>query len=129
MLKGLGDRAHLCEAQRSLAQLLVRRGNLEEAERLALESRESVGPEDRLSLSTTRFALGVVRFAQRREEEAEELFEGALAGLHEYGMLSAERSAVVELAGLMREAGREADALRYEERLAGLEPSSTTPIA
>ncbi len=129
VLKGLGDRAHLCEAQRSLAQLLVRRGNLEEAERLALESRESVGPEDRLSVSTTRFALGVVRFAQRRAEEADELFEGALAGLHEYGMLSAERSVVVELAGLMREAGREADALRYEERLAGLEPSRTAPIA
>jgi len=129
VLKGLGDRAHLCEAQRSLSELLVRRGNLEEAERLALEARESVGPEDRLSLSTTAFALGVVRFAQRREEEADELFSAALAGLREYGMRSAERSVVLELVGLMRGAGREADAARYEERLAELSPRSTAPIA
>jgi class 3 adenylate cyclase/tetratricopeptide (TPR) repeat protein len=129
VLKGLGDRAHLCEAQRSLAQLLVRRGSLEEAERLALESRESVGPEDRLSISTTLFALGVVRFAQHREQEAEGLFAEALAGLREYGMRSAERSTMLELVELLRGAGREDDALRYEERLAGLEPASTAPIA
>jgi class 3 adenylate cyclase/tetratricopeptide (TPR) repeat protein len=130
VLKGLGDRAHLCEAQRTLAQLLVQRGRLDEAERTALESRESVGPEDRLSLSTTLFALGIVRFVQRREEEAAEMFETALAGLREYGMLSAERAVVIDLVALMRAAGREDDALRYEERLGELEPPrSTAPIA
>ena len=129
LMKGLGDRAHLCEAQRSLAEVLVRRGKLEEAERLALESRESVGSDDRLSVSTTRYALGVVRFAQGREDEANDLFAEALAGLHEYGIRFAEREVVAEHVELMRDAGREQDAARYEERLAGLEPRSTAPIA
>jgi class 3 adenylate cyclase/tetratricopeptide (TPR) repeat protein len=129
VLKGVGDRAYLCEAQRSLAQLLVRRGKLDEAERNALEARESVGPEDRLSVSTTRFALGVVRLAQGREDEADELFSEALQGLHAYRMRSTERGALLELAELMRERGREADAARYEARLAELAPSRTAPIA
>jgi tetratricopeptide (TPR) repeat protein len=129
VLKGVGDRAHLCEAQRSLAQLLVRRGSLEEAERLALEARETVGPEDRLSVSTTAFALGLVRLAQDREAEADGLFAEALAGLRTYGMRAVEYDAVHELAELMRERGREEDAAAYEERLAELAPSSTAPIA
>jgi tetratricopeptide (TPR) repeat protein len=129
VLKGIGDRAHLCEAQRWLAQLLVRRGRIDEAERYALESRETVGPEDRLSVSTTAYALGVVRLAQGREEEADALFVEALEGLRRYGMRSSERLAVLELVALMRERGRDAEAARYEERLAELAPPSTAPIA
>jgi class 3 adenylate cyclase/tetratricopeptide (TPR) repeat protein len=129
VLKRIGDRAHLCEAQRWLAQLLVRRGRLEEAERFALEARETVGPEDRLSVSTTAYALGVVRLAQGREEEADALFCDALEGLQRYGMRSAEQLTVRDLVGLMRERGREAEAARYEERLAGLAPSTTAPMA
>jgi RNA-splicing ligase RtcB len=37
-LKGLGGRGQLCEAQRVLAQVLVKLGRLEEAERFALEN-------------------------------------------------------------------------------------------
>jgi class 3 adenylate cyclase/tetratricopeptide (TPR) repeat protein len=129
VLRGISDRAYLCEAQRWLAQLLVRRGELEEAERFALEARETVGSEDRLSVSTTTYALGVVRLAQGREAEADGLFAEALDGLRRYGMRSAEQLTVRDLAGLMRERGREEDALRYEERLAELAPSSTAPIA
>ncbi len=129
VLKGLGDRAHLCEAQRSLAQLLVRRGKVDEAERLALEARESVGPEDRLSVSTTRLALGIVRFAQSREEEAQILFAEALEGLRAYGMRSAERDAIEDIVELLRGSGREAEAAGYAERLAELSLRSTAPIA
>jgi predicted ATPase/class 3 adenylate cyclase len=129
VLKGVGDRAHLCEAQRSLAQLLVRRGSLEEAERYALEARESVGAEDRLSVSTTRLALGIVRFAQGREEEADALFAEALAGLRDYGLRTAELGALQDLVELMRDRGRDEDAARYAERLSELAPNSTAPIA
>ncbi|HET7567102.1 MAG TPA: AAA family ATPase [Gaiellaceae bacterium] len=129
VLKGLGDRAHLCEAQRSLSQLLVKRGALEEAERLALEARESVGPEDRLSLSTTRVALGIVRFAQGRAEEARELFAEALEGFRTYGMRAPERGALDEIVTLLRDAGLDGEATVYEDRLAELSFSNTAPIA
>ena len=56
ILKKLGDRAYLCEAQRSLAELLVDDGRIDEAERFALEARETVGPHDALSQITTTFA-------------------------------------------------------------------------
>ena len=46
ILKKLNERGHLCESQRMLAQVLVERGKLDEAARVALEARETVGPED-----------------------------------------------------------------------------------
>ena len=61
------------KASAVLAQLLLERGKIEEAERYALDARETVGAQDITSLSTTAFALGLVRAAQGRDEEAEEL--------------------------------------------------------
>jgi class 3 adenylate cyclase/tetratricopeptide (TPR) repeat protein len=78
ILKPLGERGFLCESQRLLSQLVLGEGKLEEAERLALESRETVGPHDVTSRATTRMALGLVREAQGREAEAEELLREAV---------------------------------------------------
>ena len=78
ILKPLEDRGTLCESQRGLAQVLVQRGKIDEAESYALESRETVGPHDNVSRSTTRMALGLVRAAQGRDEEAEALLREAL---------------------------------------------------
>jgi class 3 adenylate cyclase/tetratricopeptide (TPR) repeat protein len=78
MLKPLGDRGYLCESQRLLAEILARKGKLDEAERYALEAIQIVGPADVLSLATTRTALGIVREAQGRDEEAETLFREAV---------------------------------------------------
>ncbi len=128
-LKGLGSRGQLCEAQRELAQALVRLGRLEEAERFALEARETVGPEDRVSLSTTKVALAEVRAAQGRDDEAEHLFHEALESLAFYGFRSAEHSSLMRAVAFFRESGREDEAARYESRLAELVPSSTAPIA
>ena len=58
ILKPLEDRGTLCESQRGLAQVLVARGKIDEAERYALEARETVGPHDTISRATTRMALG-----------------------------------------------------------------------
>ena len=77
-LKRVGDRGHLCEAQRFLSQTLVARGKVDEAERLALQAIETVGPEDQLSIWTTRMALGVVRAAQGRDAEAEQLLRDSV---------------------------------------------------
>ena len=48
-------------------------GRVDEAERFALAARETVGPHDISSLATTAMSLGLVRAAQGRDDEAEEL--------------------------------------------------------
>jgi class 3 adenylate cyclase/tetratricopeptide (TPR) repeat protein len=129
VLKGLNDRSQLCEAQRVLAQLLAGRGRLGEAERIALEALETVGPEDRVSLSTTRLALGVVRAAQGRDEEAEELMREAVDGLDLFQLYAAELDALSTLAGFLRSRERRDEAVRVDERIAELESRREAAIA
>ncbi len=119
ILKPLGERGFLCEAQRSLAEVLAVQGKLEEAERYALEARETVGPEDRVSLATTLLALGAVRAAQGRDEEAELLMRDAVAGLAQLEYRAAEVEALEALAQFLRERGRD-DVADVETRLAEL---------
>src|SRR3954447_6491605 len=127
-LRGLGDRSSLCEAQRALWLLLAEAGRLAEAERYALQARETVGPDDRMSLSTTTLALGVVRGAQRRDDEAEKLLLQAVDGFHFYELRALEHWALRYLAEFLRARGRDDEAVVYEERRAGLAPASTAPM-
>jgi hypothetical protein len=108
--------------------MALARGDVAEAERLALEAREAVGPDDRYSTQTTTLALGLVRAAQGRDDEAEILLRTALEGFQEYGLTSAEREALVALAGFLRERDRCDEAEAYEARLAELSLLSTAPI-
>jgi class 3 adenylate cyclase/tetratricopeptide (TPR) repeat protein len=118
MFKSLDDRAFLCESQRMLAQLLTEQGRLDEAERLALEARETVGPQDAVSQVTTRLALGVVRAAQGRDEEAEELLRGAVHTLSSTPFRFAEPETLRALIQFLRERGRDDEAAEFEARLA-----------
>jgi class 3 adenylate cyclase/tetratricopeptide (TPR) repeat protein len=127
-IKGMNDRAKLCEAQRSLAELYVKLGRMEEAERYALQARESVGPEDRVSISTTKVSLADVRGAQGRDDEAEELLREAVEELRRHHMRAIERWALARLVEFYRDRGRDDDAVGYEARLAELTPS-TAPMA
>ena len=72
-----GPRDALRDASASLAELLLVQGRVDEAERFALAARETVGPHDITSLATTAMSLGLVRAAQGRDEEAEELLRQA----------------------------------------------------
>jgi tetratricopeptide (TPR) repeat protein len=128
MLKGLGDRGSLCEAQRALAMVLAEQGRLDEAERYALEARETAGPQDRVSASSTRLGLGVVRAAQGRDDEAESLMLEAVEGFALYDLRAHEHWALRYLAEFLRARGRDDEAELYEERRAALVPSSTVPI-
>jgi len=121
-LKRIGDRGHLCEAQRYLAQTLVTRGKVDEAERVALEAIETVGPEDQLSIWTTRMALGIVRAAQGRDDEAEELLRDSVDAFVESGLRFAELQALDELAAFLRTRGRAGEAEAREERALALAP-------
>ena len=118
-LKRIGDRGHLCEAQRFLSQTLVARGKVDEAERLALQAIETVGPEDQLSIWTTRMALGVVRAAQGRDAEAEQLLTDSVEAFAESGLRYAELQALDQLAAFLSRArpeGRGAGAGRARAR-------------
>jgi class 3 adenylate cyclase/tetratricopeptide (TPR) repeat protein len=128
-MKGLNDRARLCEAQRSLAEVYVELGRLDEAERYALQARESVGPDDRVSTSTTKLSLGIVRAAQGRDAEAEELMGEAVDEMQRVNLRALERWGLRHVVEFYRARGREEAARPYEERLVELAPSSTAPIA
>ena len=120
ILAPLEDRVTLCESQRGLAELLLLQGRVDEAERFALAARETVGPHDLTSLSTTTMSLGLVRAAQGRDEEAEQLLRAAYEPieasehrLHQVGVLEA-------LAHFLRDRGREDEAAELDERRAAL---------
>ena len=132
LLKPIGDRSTLCESQRGLAELLLERGRVEEAERFACEARETVGPLDVTSRATTTASLGMVRAAQGRDEEAEELLRAAVDTVSETHFREHEWELLEPLAQFLRARGREEEAEALEERRANLwpaAPKSSAPIA
>jgi class 3 adenylate cyclase/tetratricopeptide (TPR) repeat protein len=124
LLKPIGDRSTLCESQRGLAELLLERGRVEEAERYALESRETVGPLDVTSRATTTMALGKVRAAQGRDLEAEELLRAAVKIVEPTHFRQHESETLEALAQFLRDRGREDEADRVDERRAELVPDA-----
>jgi class 3 adenylate cyclase/tetratricopeptide (TPR) repeat protein len=121
ILKPIEDRTTLCESQRGLAELLVELGRIDEAETFALAGRETVGPHDATSIATTTAALAVVRAAQGRDAEAEDLFREALAGLQGTGFKRNQLELTEKLVSFLRERGRADEAGAYDGRLAELE--------
>ncbi len=129
ILMPLQDRGTLVESQRMLAQVLLAQGRTEEAERLALDARETVGDRDVSSDATTRLALGLVRAAQGRDEEAERLLREASEILRPTGFRRHEIDPLTALAGFLREHGREDEATAVEEVLAALTAGrDATPV-
>ena len=118
-----GDRAILPEYQAALAMTLVDVGKIEEAERLALEARENVVRQDPQGVILTTTAVGAVRGAQGRYEEARDLLVTALELAQEANQRVYELIPLRLLANLMQEQGLDDEAMRYEERLAELSPS------
>ena len=124
VLAPLEDRATLCESQRTLAQLLVAEGKIDEAERVALAARQTVGPQDSTSLATTAMALGLVRAAQGRDEEAEELLREAHATVAVTDHRGSQEETAAALAQFLRDRGREDEAVEFAPA-----PISTARIA
>ncbi len=78
-LRTTHEQGFLAEAERQLAEVLVKQGKLAEAERLVEEAQRRVGRGDAWTRASLLHALGVVRAAQGRTDEAETAFEDALA--------------------------------------------------
>jgi len=102
VLKPIEDRGTLCESQRALADVLTEQGKLDEAEWIALEAMETVGPHDVSSQASTRTSLAFVRIAQGRHDEAEALMREAWALIEDTGYLALEASIVSALNQLLR---------------------------
>jgi tetratricopeptide (TPR) repeat protein len=129
LLKPIGDRAHLCESQRGLAELLIARGRVEEAERFARDARETVGPLDVTSRATTAGSLAQVRAAQGRDEEAEELFREALSTVADTDFRAIEYEVLEPYAQFLRDRGRDDEADRLDDRRAELFPAAAKSSA
>ncbi|MDX6507312.1 MAG: hypothetical protein QOG06_1956 [Gaiellaceae bacterium] len=120
ILAPLEDRATLCETQRSLAELLLAQGRVDEAERFALASRETVGPHDLSSLATTTMALGLVRAAQGQDGEAEELLRQAYDTIAPTEHRLTQCETLQALVQFLRERGREDEADELDARRDGV---------
>ena len=118
LLAPMKERGTLCESQRLLAQLLLQEGRVDEAEILALAARETVSAEDVTSRATTRVSLAQVRAAQGRDEEAETLFEEAVAIITGSEHCRILLDILPPYAEFLREREREAEALELDTRLA-----------
>jgi class 3 adenylate cyclase/tetratricopeptide (TPR) repeat protein len=121
-----GDRGVLPEIQALLACALVEAAKVEEAERFALEARAGAGSDDPSAIVAATAALGHVRAAQERDEEAEELIREALTIAQRSPFTQLELEPLELLARFLRSRGREEDAAGYEERLAELAPPVST---
>jgi len=118
LLAPMKERGTLCESQRLLAQLLLAEGRIDEAEKFALAGLETVSAEDATSRATTRIALGQVRAAQGRDQEAETLFREAvdiITGSEHCRILL---DVLPPYAEFLRAREREAEALELDARLA-----------
>ncbi len=78
-LRATQESGFLVEAERQLAETLVGRGKLDEAEQIAEHARSTVGLEDVWSRASTLHALALVRVAQGRTADAEALLRESLA--------------------------------------------------
>jgi class 3 adenylate cyclase/tetratricopeptide (TPR) repeat protein len=125
MTAARGDRGLLSDAQAGLVQALVDVGKLEEAERLALEAKANVVPEDSMGVVATASSLGAVRAAQGRDDEAEDLLRSAVSLARDTDFKLGELAPLEYLVGFLRERGRDEEATPFEERLAELSPSPT----
>ena len=127
-----GDRGLEPDYQAALATTLADLGKLDEGERLALDARAHAVPEDVSCHIFSLTALATIRAAQRRDDEAEELFLSAAGMARDGGLSLFELHPLEHLTAFLRERGRDDDAAVYDARVAELvpaEPASTERIA
>jgi class 3 adenylate cyclase/tetratricopeptide (TPR) repeat protein len=77
-LRRTHEQGYLVEAERQLAEVLLRQGKIDEAERIVTAAQRRVGRDDVWTRASMLHASGLVRAAQGRRDEACEEFSAAL---------------------------------------------------
>jgi class 3 adenylate cyclase/tetratricopeptide (TPR) repeat protein len=127
-----GDRGLEPDYQAALATTLADLGKIDEGERLALDARAHAVPEDTSCHIFAMTALAIIRAAQERDGEAEELFRSAADMARESELPLIELHPLEHLTKFLHRRGRDEEAASYEARIAELvpaEPTSTERIA
>ena len=119
-----GDRGLEPDYQAALATTLAELGKIDEGERLALDALAHAVPEDTSCQIFAMTALAIIRGAQGRDAEAEELFLSAVAMARESDLALIELHPLEHLITFLRGRGRDDDAAGYEARLAELAPAT-----
>jgi ATP/maltotriose-dependent transcriptional regulator MalT len=124
-LAPLEDRGTLCEAQRRLAEVLLAKGKLDEAERYAEAALGTVGRQDMSSQASTRTTLARVRTAQGRFDDAERLLREAVEITDQTEYRAFGSDSLEDLVQLLRDRGRDDEAEVFERRPEDASPASS----
>jgi tetratricopeptide (TPR) repeat protein len=124
-LAPLEDRGTLCEAQRRLAEVLLAKGKLDEAERYAEAALGTVGLQDMSSQASTRTTLARLRTAQGRFDDAERLLLEAVEITDQTEYRAFGSDSLEDLVQLLRDRGRDDEAEVFERRLEDARPASS----
>jgi class 3 adenylate cyclase/tetratricopeptide (TPR) repeat protein len=117
-----GDRGLEPDFQAALATTLANLGKLDEGERLALDARAHAVPEDLSCHVFSVTALAMIRGAQGRDDEAEDLFLSAIDMAKKSDLRLNELHPLEHFVSFLRLRSRDEDAAVYEARLLELTP-------
>ncbi len=109
-LEQMGERGFLSTAAAEMAQAIAAQGRYDEAERFARISLEAAARDDIASQVISRSVLARVEAQRGREEEAERLAREAWAMADATDNLNLQGDALVDLAEVLRVAGRRGEA-------------------
>jgi class 3 adenylate cyclase/tetratricopeptide (TPR) repeat protein len=130
LLDELGDEGHKSTAAASLAQALCQLGRFDEAERYAIEARRIAADDDLISQVTGRSAQATVLAARGGFVEAERLARTAVEMLEGAEAPSLQGDIWMDLARVLRLAGKPAEAERAaREALALYERKGVRPLS
>lgn len=119
-LGALGELGHRASVAALLARVLQARGRAEEAESLARLVEDTASEHDLWSQVLHRLTRARLAASTGRHEEAEGLARAAVAVVEETDLLDLHGDALLELAEVLRLAGREADVRAPAERALAL---------
>lgn len=125
-----GHLGRIPEVSADLARLLVEIGEIDAAERHATRAMETAGPWDVTARAAARVAMGVVRGAQGRRNEAEALIREGVAQVAETEYVRDHYWVMTPLACFLLEGGRAEGEAWAERALASARASGdTSPVA